>query len=385
MSLSQPINAGIVTALVGFTNSFAVVLTGLRAVGASPAEAASGLFVVTLVMALGIMFLAYRFRMPITLAWSTPGAALLAGTGAVEGGWAAAVGAFVVTGAAIVLTGVWSRLGDLIASIPVSLAQAMLAGVILPLCIEPVKAFSVNPLAVAPVVVVWLALSRLAPRWAVPAAFGTAAIVIGISVVAGKSALDTSTLVPAVSLTTPHWTWQAMVGIALPLYIVTMAAQNIPGTAVMASFGYTVPWRASMTLTGLGTVITAPAGVHAVNLAAISAALSAGPDAHPDPKKRWTAAFSAGVAYLVLALASAALVTLVAAAPAGIVETVAGLALLGVLASSLAASLSDDRGRIAAVVTFVVAASGVSIAGIGPAFWALVMGLVVRATLLSKA
>ncbi|GGG00784.1 benzoate transporter [Rhodococcoides trifolii] len=385
VTLAQPINAGIVTALVGFTSSFAVVLTGLRSVGADPAQAASGLFAMSLVMAFGIMFLAYRFRMPITLAWSTPGAALLAGTGAVAGGWPAAVGAFVVTGLAIVLTGVWSKLGDLIASIPVSLAQAMLAGVILPLCIEPVKAFATNPAAVAPVVIVWLVLSRVAPRWAVPAAFATAAVVIGISVVAGNSSFDTSTLVPTLSLTTPDWTWQALIGIALPLYIVTMASQNIPGTAVMASFGYAVPWRASMAVTGLGTAITAPAGVHAVNLAAISAALSAAPDAHPDSKKRWIAAFSAGVSYLVLAIASAALVTLVAAAPAGIVETVAGLALLGVLASSLAASLSDERGRIPATVTFVIAASGVSIAGIGPAFWALVMGLVVRATLLSKA
>lgn len=381
---SQPISAGIVTALVGFTSSFAVVLAGLRSVGATPAQAASGLFAMSLVMAVGIVFLAWRYRMPITLAWSTPGAALLAGTGVVAGGWPAAIGAFVVTGLAIVATGIWSKLGSLIASIPVSLAQAMLAGVILPLCVEPVTAFADNPAVIAPVVVIWLLVTRFSPRWAVPAAFGAAAVVIGISIITGDSDVDTSRLGPSIILTTPQWTWQAMIGIALPLYIVTMASQNIPGSAVLASYGYTVPWRSSMAVTGIGTAVTAPAGVHAVNLAAISAALAAAPAAHPDPKKRWIAAVSAGLTYFVLGLGSAALVTMVGAAPTGIVETVAGLALLGVLASSLAACLRDERGREAAAVTFVIAASGVTIAGIGSAFWALVMGLITRATLLTR-
>lgn len=382
--MTQPVSAGIVTALVGFTSSFAVVLAGLRAVGADSGQAASGLFAMSLVMAFGIMFLSARYRIPITLAWSTPGAALLAGTGAVAGGWPAAVGAFLVVGIAIVATGLSSRLGALIASIPVSLAQAMLAGVILPLCLEPVSAVAADPAAVAPVVVVWIVLMRFAPRWAVPAAFAAAAVVITVGIATGNGALDTSTLVPTLDLTAPHWTWQALVGIALPLYIVTMASQNIPGSAVMASYGYAVPWRPAMTVTGLGTALTAPAGVHAVNLAAISAALAAAPDAHPDPHRRWTAAFSAGVSYLVLAFGSAALVTLVAAAPAGIIETVAGLALLGVLASSLSACLREDRGREAAAVTFVIAASGVTVAGIGSAFWALVVGLVLRVALLSR-
>ncbi|WP_042575532.1 benzoate/H(+) symporter BenE family transporter [Rhodococcus sp. MEB064] len=378
VSLAVPIGAGVVTALVGFTSSFAVVLTGLRSVGASEAQAASGLFAMSLVMALGITGLALRYRIPITLAWSTPGAALLAGTGAVVGGWPAAVGAFVTVGLAIVLTGVWSGLGRVIASIPVPLAQAMLAGVILPLCVEPVRALADNPAAVAPVVLTWIVFLRLSPRWAVPAAFAVAAVVIGISLITNGSAVDARSLLPSLDLVAPTWTWQALVGIALPLYIVTMASQNIPGTAVMASFGYTVPWRAAMTVTGLGTAVTAPAGVHAVNLAAISAALAAAPDAHPDKDRRWIAAVSAGASYLVLAVASAALATLVAMAPAGIVETVAGLALLATLAASLAAALGDEAERLPAAITFVVAASGVGIAGIGSAFWALVLGLVVR-------
>ncbi|WP_072751909.1 benzoate/H(+) symporter BenE family transporter [Rhodococcus maanshanensis] len=371
-------SAGVVTALVGFTSSFAVVLTGLRAVGASPTEAASGLMALCVTQAIGMLWLSRRYRMPITLAWSTPGAALLAGTGLVVGGWPAAVGAFIVVGLAVTLTGLWPRLGRLIAAIPTALAQAMLAGVLLPLCLAPVTAFRDSPAAVAPVVLVWLVLLRFSRRWAVPAAFAAAAVVIAISITVGDGSLDTSALAPTLDLTAPHWTWQALVGIAVPLYIVTMASQNIPGTAVMSSFGYRVPWKSAMTVTGIGTVIGAPAGGHAINLAAISAALAAAPSAHPDPKRRWVAAFTAGCSYLVLALCSAALAALVVAAPQGVVEAVAGLALLATLGGSLAAAVADEADREAAVLTFLIAASGVAILGIGSAFWALVAGLLFR-------
>lgn len=384
VSNAQPISAGIVTALVGFTSSFAVLLTGLSAVGADAREAASGLLVLCVTQALGMLWLSRRYKIPITLAWSTPGAALLAGAGAVHGGWPAAVGAFVVVGVAIVLTGLWPALGKIIASIPTPLAQAMLAGVLLPLCLAPIFAVRDAPLAVVPVIVVWLAAQRFSKRWSVPLAFLTAAVVICISLTTtDNNTLDVSAMIPRIDLTMPSWSWQALVGIAIPLYIVTMASQNIPGVAVMKSFGYTVPWRPSMIVTGLGTVLGAPAGGHAINLAAISAALAAAPTAHPDPKRRWIAASTAGWAYLVLAAGSAAVAALVAAAPAGVVETVAGLALMATLAASLTAALSDATEREGAVVTFLIAASGVSVLGIGSAFWALLVGLIVRAVLTS--
>ncbi len=378
--LLPPLGAGAVTALVGFTSSFAVVLSGLTAVGASPAQAASGLLALCLTQAIGMMALSYRYRMPITLAWSTPGAALLAGTGAVAGGWPAAIGAFVVAGVLIVVTGLWQRLGALVAAIPVEIAQAMLAGVLLPLCLAPVRAVQTSPAVVVPVILVWLVLQRYAQRWAVIAAFATAAAGAAISIAVQHRHLDVGAMAPRLELTLPHWSWQALIGVAIPLYIVTMASQNIPGTAVLASFDYRVPWRAAMTVTGLGTVVGAPAGGHAVNLAAISAALSAAPAAHPDPKRRWIAAFTTGVMYLLLALGSAALVTLIATAPAGTLETVAGLALLATLAAALGAALRSEH-REAGVVTFVIAASGVGFAGIGAAFWALLAGLVVRKVL----
>ncbi|MCZ4080220.1 benzoate/H(+) symporter BenE family transporter [Rhodococcus sp. H36-A4] len=381
---AQPILAGIVAALVGFTSSFAVVLTGLRAVGATPTEAASGLLAVMITQGVGMVYLSRRYRQPITLAWSTPGAALLAGTGTVVGGWPAAVGAFVVVGVLIVATGLSPRLGKLIQSIPTSLAQAMLAGVLLPLCLQPVTAFATSPAVIAPVVLVWLVLQRFSQRWAVPAAFGAAAIVIAIDVWSQDRIPRALDLIPRIDPTMPHWTWQAIIGIALPLYIVTMASQNIPGVAVMTSFGYDVPWRSVLSITGIGTVLGAPFGGHAINLAAISAALAAGPSAHPDTKRRWIAAFSAGWFYLFLALCSAAVATLVAVAPPGVVETVAGLALFGTLGASLAGALKAETGREAAILTFLIAASGVVIFGIGSAFWALVVGLILRGVLARK-
>ncbi|MFC4377636.1 benzoate/H(+) symporter BenE family transporter [Nocardia halotolerans] len=376
--LAQPLGAGTITALVGFTSSFAVVLSGLRAVGASPAQAASGLLVLCLTQGLGILLLSFRYRIPITLAWSTPGAALLVSTGSVAGGWAGAVAAFVVTGVLIVITGLWHRLGSLVAAIPVPIAQAMLAGVLVPLCLAPVQALRTSPAVVVPVIVVWLVLQRFAPKWAVLVAFVTAAVGTGIDIAVDNRHLDLSAMVPTVEWTAPQWHWQAVVGIAVPLYIVTMASQNIPGVAVMRSFDFRVPWRASMLVTGVGTILGAGAGGHAINLAAISAALSAAPSACADPKRRWIAAATAGATYLVLGLASAALVTFIAAAPAGTLETVAGLALLATLAAALTGALSDSEHRISALVTFLVAASGTTFFGIGGAFWALVAGLTVR-------
>jgi benzoate membrane transport protein len=377
--LSQPVLAGILAALVGFTSSSAVVLTGLRAVGASPAQAASGLIALCVSQALGMLWLVRRHRIPLTLAWSTPGAAVLASTGAVHGGWPAAIGAFLVVGALILVTGLWPRLGGLIAAIPVPIAQAMLAGVVFQLCLDPVRGFAAHPWLVGPIVLTWVILLRFARKWAIPAAFAVTLAVIGIDV--GRHGGVHGALLPHLDWTTPAITWAGLLSLALPLYVVTMAGQNVPGVAVMSSYGYRVPWRETMTVTGIGTAASALAGGHAVNLAAITASMAASPDADPDPGRRWIASRTAGWAYLVLALLAAALTTFVSAAPADVTGAVAGLALLGTLSASLAGALSATEGREAAAITFVVAASGLSFLGIGAAFWALVAGLLVRAVL----
>lgn len=380
-SLATPITAGVVAAVVGASSSFVVVLAGLSAVGATAEESGSGLVALCVCLALGTAWLSLRHRTPIILAWSTPGAALLVSSGAVAGGWPAAVGAFAVTGALVLLTGLVPRLGDLVAAIPVSLARAMLAGVLLPLCIEPVRALAESPAVVAPVVLTWLVLLRPAPRWAVPASL---AVALAVVVVAAGDQLRAGDLLPALRFTTPEWSGAALLGIALPLYVVTMASQNVPGVAVMSSYGYRVPWRESMLVTGVGTVAAAPFGGHAVNLAAITAALAAGPDAGPDRDRRWIAPVAAAATYLVFAGAAGAVTALVVAAPDGVMQSAAGLALLGTLAASLRESLDDEHERPAAVTCLVVAASGVTVLGVGAAFWALVAGLVVRATVVRR-
>lgn len=378
---SRPVVAGIVTALVGFTSSFAVVLAGLRAVGASPAQAASGLLALTVAVGLGVLWLSWRSKVPVTLAWSTPGAALLATSGTVDGGWPAAVGAFLATGVLIAMTGLVPALGRLMARIPATLAQAMLAGVLLQLCLAPFKALGTVPLFIAPVILCWLLMMKLAPRWSVPAALLAALAVIGISLASGGTSLGEGEILPALEWTTPAFSLQAMAGIALPLFVVTMASQNVPGVAVLRSFGYDTPWRPAMLVTGAGTAAAAPFGAHAVNLAALSAALAAGEEGGPDRHRRWVAGFTSGLAYLVLAAFSAALVTLVTVAPAGMLEAVAGLALLGTLAGAVSAALADAEDRTAPAVTFLMAASGLAFAGIGSAFWALAAGLAVRLVL----
>lgn len=371
--------AGVVTALVGFTSAFAVVLGGLRAVGATPAQAASGLLAVTLAMGAATILLAWRTRLPITVAWSTPGAALLATTGTAAGGWPEAVAGFVLCGVLLAAIGLWQRLERWVRLIPVPLANAMLAGVLVDLCLQPVLAVADRPLLVGPVVVVWLVLLRLAPRWATPAAIGLAvAIAVGSP---GVRALDAADLVPSLIWTTPQPSWSAVVSVAVPLFVVTMASQNIPGVAVLAGFGYAAPLRRVMLVTGAGTVLAAPFGGHAINLAAISAALAAGPEGGPDPRRRWRAAVVAGCGYVVLAVASAAVAAVALAAPAGLIAAAAGLALVGTLAASLGGAFGPAGHREAAAVTFLVTVSGVSVGGVSAAFWGLLAGIAVHLTL----
>lgn len=374
MSMRVPV-AGIVLALVGFSSSAAVVLAGLVAVGASPTQAASGLLVLTLASGVGTLVLSRWHRLPVVLAWSTPGAALLASMASVDGGWSAAVGAFVVTGLLVLLTAALPALGRLVAAIPPAVAQAMLAGVLLPLCLAPVQGVVDDAAHVLPVVGVWLVLLWRAPRWAVPAAF-VAALAVVLWVLADDGGVSGG-LVPHVELTMPTFTVGALFSVALPLYVVTMASQNVPGVAVLASYGFTAPWRPAMLVTGVGTVLGAPAGGHAVNLAAITAAMAASPEAHPDPAQRWRVAWSAGWTYVALAAGSTALTAVLVQGPVVVVASVAGLALLTTLAGALRAALDAEDTRTPAVVTFVVAASGTTLAGVGAAFWSLVVGLLV--------
>ena len=368
----QALSAGVLAAVVGFSSTFAVVIQGLTAVGASPAEAASGLMAVSIAMGVGAIVLSLRTRMPISVAWSTPGAAVLAASAVPEGGFAAAIGAFIVTGVLIVAAGLWRPLGRSVSAIPASLANAMLAGVLLSLCLAPVKAVAESPAIGLSLILVWAAVARFKRLYAVPAVVVLALVIVAVMTPGSFS--TAAAVAPAPIALMPVFTVPAILGIALPLFLVTMASQNIPGVAVLRANGFKPAPGPLFTTTGLVTVLAAPFGAHAVNLAAITAALCAGPDAHPDPARRYWAAVVNGAAYVVVGLGAGAAAAFIGAAPPYLIEAVAGLALLGSFGGAIAGASAHADEREAAVVTFVVAASGVGFFGIGGAFWGLVAG-----------
>jgi benzoate membrane transport protein len=367
----QPIVAGLIAAFVGFASSFAVVLKGLVAVGADDAQAASGLMVLSIAMGAAGIVLSLWTRMPVASAWSTPGAALLAATGATAGGFPAAAGAFVVVALLFIAAGLIGPFGRLVAAIPSTLANAMLAGVLFGLCLAPIHALIEAPKAAAAIILVWLAVSRWKRLYATPAAAIVAVLLIGFGGAGGG--LNVADLTPRLVWASPVFTFAAMISLALPLFIVTMASQNLPGVAVLSAFGYRPAPGPLIATTGVFSLIAAPFGGHAVNLSAIIAALCAGEDASPDPSRRWIASTSNGVACIVFGLLAGGIAHFVAGSPI-LVEAVAGLALLNAFGGALHNALADAKEREAALATFLVAASGVSFLGIGGAFWGLVAG-----------
>jgi benzoate membrane transport protein len=369
----QPIGAGLVGAVTGFASSFALVVAGLQAVGASAADTASGLLMLCLLQGVLAIVLGLWFRMPLSFAWSTPGAAVLIAAEATTGDFRAAVGAFVLCGVLLLVTGLWPALARAVMRIPKPIASAMLAGILFPICVAPVLAAVQLPALGLPVVIVWLLFARLGPRWAGPAA-GLAPVVVVVA--SGEGAdLTASPLAPALTITWPTFDPLVLVSLGLPLYVVTMAGQNVPGFEVLKTFGYPhPPARVILASTGAATLIGSVLGAYTLNLAAITAALMAGPDAHPDRDRRWVASVAGGVFYLVLGLGAGAATAHVTVTPPLLITAVAGLALFGAFATATTGALEAPATRIVAVVTFLVVASQVSVAGIGAAFWGLVVG-----------
>jgi len=375
----QPISAGFVAAISGFASSFALVIAGLRAVGATPAEASSGLFALCLAVAVVAIVGSLWLRIPLAIAWSTPGAAVLLAAHDGHVRFSDAVGAFLISSALIVLSGLWPTLGRAIVRIPRPLASAMLAGVLFPICLAPIEAVSTLPWLAAPIVIVWLVLFRLAPRWAVPAAMAVAVIAVFVS--AGTGWLSGGNLLPALVFVPPTFDPFTILSIGLPLFIVTMAGQNVPGFTVLATYGYAGPPRFALVSTGLGSGAANLFGGHAINLGAITAAIMSGPESHPDPAKRWVATLTNGILYIPLGLAAGVAAALVNAAPTVLITAVAGLAVLGALVTSVVNAMEDPAHRISAIVTFLVVASGVVLLGVGSAFWGLAVGALVYAWL----
>jgi benzoate membrane transport protein len=369
--LLQPIVAGVLSSVVGFASTFAVVLHGYASVGATPAQAAGGLLMLCLAQGLLSIWLSTRWRMPVTLAWSTPGSALLAASGLPEGGFAVATGAFLVAAALIVAAGLWKPFGRAVAAIPTALASAMLAGILFEICLAPVRAAGAMPALALPVILAWALAWRFARLYAVPVAVLAAAVVM-LLVTTLPPGLTASVAWPEFIM--PRFTLAAAMGLGVPLFLVTMASQNVPGLAVMHAHGYRPEPGPIFTITGLASAVIAFFGAHAINLAAITAALCAGRDAHPDPARRWVASVSGGVGYWVLGLGAGIAATFVAAAPPLLIQTVAGLALLATLGGALTTAAAEERTRLPAMATFVTTASGLAVMGIGAAFWGLLAG-----------
>ena len=376
---AQPILAGVLAAIVGYASSFTLVLGGLGHAGASPSQAASGLFVMCLALALLNVLVVWRLKIPLSFAWSTPGAAFLLTLQPIEGGFPAITGAFLMVAALVLACGLIKPLARAVAAIPGPIAAAMLAGVLLELCLAPVKAVAELPWLMLPILAAWIIGLKFARRYAVPLAVIAAGLVLALTSSLPPGALTLA--LPQLDFVAPSFTLEALVKVAVPLFVVTMASQNLTGLAVLRTNGYEVDAAVPFVSTGLLSAIVALFGGLTVNLAAITAALMASAEAHPDPQRRWIAPLASGPAYLLLGLAATLAASFIAASPPILIEAVAGLALLPSLAAALSGALVSDNLRLPAILTFVTTASGVTILGIGGAFWGLIAGLVLMLVL----
>lgn len=366
----QPISAGVLAAVVGFASAFTIVLQGLAGAGATPMQAASGLMAICVIKGLLGVQMSWSSRLPICFAWSTPGAALLIASGMPTGGFPAAVGGFVIAAGLIILAGLWPMFGRAVARIPMGLASAMLAGVLFDLCLAPVRSMQALPWLTLPILLTWALMLRFARLYAVPISVAVTFALIGWS----TSLPDLSAAWPRPEIVLPVFSLETAISIGVPLFIVTMASQNIPGLAVLRGNGYTPDTGPIFIVTGMGSAVAALFGAQSMNLAAITAALCAGPEAHPDPGKRYRATIAAAAAYIVLGLGASYAAAFIAAAPPRLIQAVAGLALLPSLASALAGALGKEAERLPVILTFTVSASGIGFFGIGAAFWGLIAG-----------
>ena len=363
--------AGFVAVLVGYTSSVAIVFQAAQALGATTAQTVSWMWALGLAMGISCIGLSLHYRLPVLTAWCTPGAALLAATQGV--GLAEATGAFVVCALLIVASSVTGWFERVMDKLPMAVAAALLAGVLTRFGLDAVLSVKTAPGLVLAMVAAFLLGRRWWPRYAVPGVLAAGVVVAAAQGQVSLAGVQMAWAVPQFVM--PQFTLAAVVGVALPLFIVTMASQNLPGVAAQRAAGYAhIPVSPVTTATGLVTLVLAPFGAFAINLAAITAAICMSPEAHADPAKRYTAPVVAGIFYTLLGLAGGAVVGLLAAVPKELVAVVAGLALLGTIAGGLAQALADPRHRDAAALTFLVTLSGVSIGGIGAAFWGVVAG-----------
>ncbi|BAL27329.1 benzoate/H(+) symporter BenE family transporter [Azoarcus sp. KH32C] len=363
--------AGFIAVLVGYTSSAAIVFQAAHAAGATPSQLASWLWALGLGMGVTCIGLSLRYRTPILTAWSTPGAALLT-TGLVGVPMNEAIGAFLFASGLMAVLGFSGGFERIMRHVPPSIAAAMLAGVLLRFGLGAFSSLGGNLSLVGTMIVVFFAGRRFWPRYAVPLAFLAGLVVAGAS---GSIAIgEIRWQLSAPEFVMPSFSLQTLIGVGLPLFMVTLASQNVPGLAVLRANGYTTPASPLLGWTGVTGLVLAPFGGFSFNLAAITAAICMSRDADPNPAKRYLASTWAGGIYLLTGIGGATVASLLAAIPNALVVAIAGLALMGTIAGSLTTALAHEDEREAAVVTFLVTASGVTLFGIGSAFWGLVFG-----------
>jgi benzoate membrane transport protein len=379
LSLSAFI-AGFVAVLVGFTSSVAIVFQAALAFGATPAQISSWMWALGIGMGLCTAVPSLILRKPVMVAWSTPGAAVLATAGAAGGfGMPEAVGAFMVCAVLMTLAGVTGWFERSMNHLPIAIASGLLAGVLARFGLQAFTAAQTNLPLVLLMLACYLMCKRAMARYAIPVTLVVAIFYVAFSVGFTRTLVQFGLALPV--FTAPMFTWQATISLALPLFVVTMASQNLPGAAAIAAAGYGhtqdkpgIPISPVITLTGVATLLLAPFGAFALNLSAITAAICMGREAHPDPDKRYTAAVACGLLYVVLGVFGTAITGALTAFPKELIAAIAGLALLGTIGSALSTAMRDEFHREAALITFLVTLSGVVIAGVGSAFWGVLAG-----------
>jgi benzoate membrane transport protein len=373
MRASVPVSA-FVGALVGFSSTLAVVLAALEAVGTTKQQTASAVTAVCLALVASTLVLSWRTRMPVMTAWSTPGLALVAASQGFT--LADAIGAFIVAALLLVGTGFLRPLMSLVARIPASVSSGMLAGILFAFVANVARAAGTDPIMVLPVVALFFVARLFSPTLSVLVVLLAGGV---LAAFLGRLEAFPSPELSTLVLTWPNFSVAAVLGLAVPLYLVTMASQNLSGLAVLKAEGYAPRPGPIIAITGLFSLLSAPFGAGTSNLSALAAAFCTGPDAHPDPAQRWKTSWFYAATYFGFAIFGASLVALVSALPPVFIVVLAGLGLLGAFTNAIASAVAVPGERLAAVTAFAVTASGLVLGGVGGAFWGLVAGLVVHA------
>lgn len=371
--LTHPIVAGLISVIVNYGGTFILVFQAARVAGLSPELTASWVWSVSIGVGLTGLFLSWRYREPIITAWSTPAAAFLV-TALATTSYAEAVGAYIISAAAFVVLGLSGYFEKVIRLIPPGIASGLLAGILLQFGIGAFGGASVDPVLVGLLIVAYVVLKRFSARYAV-----VGILVIGLVFLLAQGRVDLSGLQLKLAMpifTMPEFTLNAALSVALPLFLITLTGQYMPGMLVLRNDGFKTSANPIVTTTGLGSLIMAPFGSHAFNIAAITAAIATGREAHEDPSKRWIAGIAAGCFYVLVGVFGVTLAAVFMAFPATFITTLAGLALLGTIGGSLAGAMAEPASREAALITFLASAANINMLGVGGAFWGLVIGLV---------